>query len=202
VLNATEATEVCTYIRHGGDRQRFLERFGHAASAGFDPALDLTRVGLANQTTMLMTESLEVESMFRAAMRDRYGETALADHFRAFDTICSATQDRQDAVVALLDQQPLDLMIVVGGYNSSNTCNLARLCAERLPTFHIASPDCLESDRTIRHRALDSKVEVRTQGWLPGGAIAIGLTAGASTPDNHVGMTIEALARVTEGVVE
>ena len=94
-----------------------------------------------------MSESLRVGEMLRAAMIDRYGEAALAEHFRAFDTICSATQERQDAVVALLDEQPLDLAIVVGGYNSSNTCNLARICAERVPTFHIAEPACLVSER-------------------------------------------------------
>ena len=89
---------------------------------------------------MLMTESLAIGEMFRDAIADRYGEDALPSHFRAFDTICSATQERQDAVIALLNQQPLDLMLVVGGYNSSNTCNLARICAERAPTFHIADP--------------------------------------------------------------
>ena len=106
---------------------------------------DLVRIGCANQTTMLMSESLAIGEMFRAAMLDRYGEEALPRHFRAFDTICSATQERQDAVIALLDEQPLDLMLVVGGYNSSNTCNLARICAERVRTFHIADPECLVS---------------------------------------------------------
>ena len=100
---------------------RFLERFGKAASPGFDPDRDLQRIGLANQTTMLMSESLRVQELFRQAMRDRYGDAGLAERFRAFDTICSATQDRQDAVVNLLKDTSLDLMIVIGGYNSSNT---------------------------------------------------------------------------------
>ena len=195
VLNTAEAAEVCDFIRHGGDRERFLARFAAAASDGFDPRRDLERVGLANQTTMLMSESLEVEAMFRAAMRDRYGESALPEHFRAFDTICSATQDRQDAVVTLLREHRLDLMIVIGGYNSSNTCNLARLCAEQLPTYHIASPECLDSADAIRHRPVGSKTEVTSRQWLPPGAVSIGLTAGASTPDNLVGMTVEALER-------
>ena len=109
-------------------------------SPGFDPDVHLQRIGCANQTTMLSSESLEIGEMFRAAMRDRYGDAELASRFRAFDTICSATQDRQDAVLALLDEQPLDLMIVLGGYNSSNTFNLARICAARVPTFHVADP--------------------------------------------------------------
>jgi 4-hydroxy-3-methylbut-2-enyl diphosphate reductase len=193
VLNLAETAEVCDYIRRGGARDQFLERFAAVASDGFDPDRDLCRVGLANQTTMLMSESLDVEAMFRAAMLDRYGEAALFDHFRAFDTICSATQDRQDAVVRLLRDQPLDVMLVVGGYNSSNTCNLARICAESLPTYHIADPGCLEGPRTIRHRPVGSNVEITTPDWLPGGPISIGLTAGASTPDNLVGQVVQTL---------
>src|SRR5438874_1172517 len=129
VLDRDEAAVVCEYIRHGGDRAAFLARFAHAVSPGFNPDVDLQHIGCANQTTMLMSESLEIGEMFRAAMRHRYGEADLAAHFRAVDTICSATQERQDAVEALLDAETLDLMIVVGGYNSSNTCNLARICA-------------------------------------------------------------------------
>jgi 4-hydroxy-3-methylbut-2-enyl diphosphate reductase len=156
-------------------------------------------VGLANQTTMLMSESLEVEAMFRAAMLDRYGEPALSEHFRAFDTICSATQDRQDAVVTLLREHPLDVMLVVGGYNSSNTCNLARICAETLPTYHIADPACLAAPDTIRHRPVGSKSELTTRDWLPSGSVSIGLTAGASTPDNLVGQVVQTLDRFCQG---
>src|SRR6185295_875840 len=133
-------------------REAFLARFGGAASAGFDPDRDLARIGLANQTTMLMSESLEIGERLKQAVLDRYGADALAERFQAFDTICSATQDRQDAVVAMLAETPPDLMIVIGGYNSSNTCNLARICAKRCPTFHIADPDCLVSAEAIRHR--------------------------------------------------
>jgi len=153
------------------------------------------RVGLANQTTMLMTESLEVGEMFRQALEDRYGACALAEHYRAFDTICSATQDRQDAVVALLKEHPLDLMIVVGGYNSSNTLNLARICAGRAPTYHVADDDCLVSPDEIRHRPVGQKAEVTAREWMPAsGPLRVGLTAGASTPDNLVGATILKIA--------
>jgi 4-hydroxy-3-methylbut-2-en-1-yl diphosphate reductase len=189
-----EVEIVCEYIRHGGDRQSFMTRFEKATSPGFDPDRDLQHIGLANQTTMLMSESLEIGEMVRAAMRDRYGDAALAEHYQAFDTICSATQDRQDAVVALLHETPVDLMIVIGGYNSSNTANLARICDASRPTYHIADPDCLVSAREIRHRRVGSKTEVTTPDWLPAeGPLSIGLTSGASTPDNLVGAAISKL---------
>src|SRR5215212_9464739 len=190
-----EVEIVCEYIRRGGDREAFLRHFEKATSAGFDPDRDLQHIGLANQTTMLMSESLEIGEMVRAAMRDRYGDAALAEHYQAFDTICSATQDRQDAVVALLQDKPVDLMIVIGGYNSSNTANLARICAASRPTFHIADPDCLVSAQEIRHRPVGSKSETTAAGWLPAeGAVSIGLTSGASTPDNLVGAAIAKLS--------
>lgn len=199
VLDEAEAEIACDYIRHGGDRAAFLARFGGAVSEGFDPDQHLERIGCANQTTMLMTESLAVGERFRAAMRDRYGADEGAARFRAFDTICSATQERQDAVLAMLDTERLDLMVVIGGYNSSNTCNLARICAERVPTFHIADPDCLVSAAEIRHRPVGlpstaKAPEAVTHAWLPAdGPLVVGLTAGASTPNNLVGQTIRRL---------
>jgi 4-hydroxy-3-methylbut-2-enyl diphosphate reductase len=195
VLNVEETNEVCRYIREGGDRAQFLERFRDAMSPGFDPERHLEHIGLANQTTMLMSESLQVQELFRQAMRDRYGAEALGSRFLAFDTICSATQDRQDAVVELLNEKTVDLMVVIGGYNSSNTCNLARICAERVPTFHIADPECLESAALIRHRAAGGKAETLTSGWLrAAGNVTVGLTSGASTPDNLVGTVVERLS--------
>ena len=195
VFDKTEAGMVCDYIRGHGGRPAFLERFARAASPGFEPDGDLQRIGLANQTTMLMSESMEIGDLMRSAMIERYGEAALADRYQAFDTICSATQDRQDAVVALLRDTPVDLMIVIGGYNSSNTANLARICAASRPTFHIADPECLLSATEIRHRPIGSKGEVTTSPWLPPeAAVTIGLTSGASTPDNLVGATIARLA--------
>jgi len=200
VLDHRETTAVCDYIRHGGDREDFLKRFGTAMSPGFDPDRDLQRIGLANQTTMLMSESLELGELLKAAMLERYGESHVEEHFQAFDTICSATQDRQDAVIALLKETPIDLMIVIGGYNSSNTCNLARICAASRPTFHIADPECLVSADEIRHRPVGSKIEMRATGWLPaGGAVAVGLTSGASTPDNLVGAAIAKLEAFCAG---
>ena len=203
VLDKTEAADVCDYILHGGDRSAFLDRFGPAVSPGFDPDLHLQRVGCANQTTMLMSESLEIGEMVARAMRERYGAAALPHVFRSFDTICSATQERQDAVVALLDEAPLDLMVVIGGYNSSNTCNLARICSERCPTFHIAEADSLVSADFIRHRPIGAPStaavqEATASGWLPrSGPIVMGLTAGASTPNNVVGQVVARLEALT-----
>ncbi|RPJ84003.1 MAG: 4-hydroxy-3-methylbut-2-enyl diphosphate reductase, partial [Acidobacteria bacterium] len=194
VLDRGEAQEVCDYVRGKGSREAFVAKFSHAASDGFDPDTDLGRIGLANQTTMLMSESVAIADMLRDAMADRFGERELPSRFRAFETICSATQDRQDAVLALLDQQQLDLMIVIGGYNSSNTCNLARIFAERLPPFHIAGTSALVSTDEVRHRPVGGPEKVST-GWLPAaGSVTVGITAGASTPDVIVGQVIERLA--------
>jgi 4-hydroxy-3-methylbut-2-en-1-yl diphosphate reductase len=204
VFDDRETAIVCEYIRRGGDRDAFLARFKGAASPGFDPDHDLQRIGLANQTTMLMSESLEIGEMLKAAMLERYGEQDRATHFQAFDTICSATQDRQDAVVTLLRDTPVDLMVVIGGYNSSNTCNLARICAASRPTFHIADPGCLVSAAEIRHRPAGTKSEVTTKHWLPAAPlpVSVGLTSGASTPDNLVGAAVaklEAFSCLTAG---
>jgi 4-hydroxy-3-methylbut-2-enyl diphosphate reductase len=199
VLDREQAERVCDFIRHGGDAVAFLHAFQGCMSPAFDPMTDLSRVGLANQTTMLMSESLEIARMFEAAMRDRYGEAALSAHFRSFDTICSATQERQDAVVTLLSEQALDLMLVVGGYNSSNTCNLARICNGEVPTYHIADPSCLMSASQVRHRPVppegaSAKVaEITRRDWLPNGPVTVGLTAGASTPNNIIGQVVERL---------
>jgi len=194
VLDGSEAAIACEYIRHPGDPRGFLAQFERSVSPGFDPDRDLQRLGCANQTTMLSSESLAIAEMFRDAVRSRYGEAELDVRFRSFDTICSATQDRQDAVSALLDQRPLDLMIVIGGYNSSNTCNLARICEPRVPTFHIAEPAGLVSPSEIRHKPVGGKGERISRAWLPmSGRVSIGLTSGASTPDNLVDTVIRRL---------
>ncbi|MGH9255033.1 MAG: 4-hydroxy-3-methylbut-2-enyl diphosphate reductase [Vicinamibacterales bacterium] len=193
VLDRDEAAIVCDYIRAGGSPDAFLARFDRATSPGFDPDRDLQCIGCANQTTMLSSESLDVGKMLQAAMRDRYGADAVPGRFRAFDTICSATQDRQDAVKALLDERHLDLMIVIGGLNSSNTCNLARICAQQVATYHIADPEGLVSGAEIRHKPVGRAQEVTASGWLPAGDVVIGLTSGASTPDNLVDAAIRRL---------
>jgi 4-hydroxy-3-methylbut-2-enyl diphosphate reductase len=194
VFDDVETEIVCNYIRQGGDAGAFLARFANATSPGFDPDADLQRIGLANQTTMLMSESLAIGDMLKNAMIARWGAPELDAHYKAFDTICSATQDRQDAIVALLRDHPIDLMVVIGGYNSSNTANLARICAGSRPTFHVAEPECLVSRAEIRHCPVGAKTEITATDWLPAsGPVVIGLTSGASTPDNLVGAAVARL---------
>jgi len=181
---------VCEAIRGRLAPEALIERLGAGMSPGFEPERDLQKIGLANQTTMLMSESLEIQGMLRQAMRERWGEAELDERFRAFDTICSATQDRQDAVIAMLERGGLDRMLVIGGYNSSNTMALTRICLERVPTWHIAGPTCVEGE-TLRHQPLGEKTESRVRDWLPEGPVTLGLTAGASTPNSLTGAVIE-----------
>ena len=190
VRDVRETEIVCGYLRGEVTAEALLERFAEAASPGFTPARDLQRIGVANQTTMLMTETLQVQELLRDAMRARDGDAILEERFRAFDTICSATQDRQDAVLDMLNEGGLDLMVVIGGYNSSNTQALARMCAARVPTFHIDSAACIDGT-AVRHRPLAGGNEVVTAGWLPDRRVSVGMTAGASTPDSVVGDVVE-----------
>jgi 4-hydroxy-3-methylbut-2-enyl diphosphate reductase len=192
VYNLAETDYVCDYILHGGDKTAFLKKFEGAYSAGFDPDLHLQAIGVANQTTMLRGETEEVQRRFKAAMEKKYGWENLASHFRFFDTICGATQDRQDALEKML-LQPLNLLIVVGGYNSSNTSHLAEMGEAKLPTYFIMNAAKMESDQIIRHYNLQKKQEVETRDWLPSGNITIGITAGASCPNNLIEETIRRL---------
>jgi 4-hydroxy-3-methylbut-2-enyl diphosphate reductase len=190
VRDREEAEEVCRFIRGELPGEELVGRFRRAMSPDLDPDRDLQRIGLANQTTMLMSESLEIQEMLQAAMLGRWGAGEVEERFRAFDTICSATQDRQDAVLKMLDEGALDLMIVIGGYNSSNTQALARICSERLPTYHISGADRIAGD-VIRHRPSGPEQREETSpGWLPEGPVTVGLTAGASTPNNVVGEVV------------
>ena len=194
VRDMAEAHAVCRYIESGGSREAFLTQFGHAASRGFDPDRDLVRIGVANQTTMLSGESLAIAGELRGSVARRYGEAELPEHFRTFDTICSATQDRQDAVLKLI-AEPLDLMVVIGGYNSSNTTHLAAICQQKVPTYHIEDAACIDTTAgTIRFRPAGATAEQCRAGWLPAGPVTIGITAGASTPNNKIGETIERIA--------
>ncbi len=193
VRDMEEARQVCAYILEGGNRAEFMRRFARAMSPGFDPDRDLDKVGLANQTTMLSSESLAIAEEFKNAMLRKFGPESLESHFLTFDTICSATQDRQDAVLKLVQQRKLDLMLVIGGFNSSNTNHLAELTANYTTTYHIDDPACLLDRKRIRHKRVGANEIVVTEGWLPEGALTVGLTAGASTPNNKIGETVAKL---------
>src|SRR5271163_4832422 len=183
VFNLAETDYVCDYILNGGDKQKFLEKFTGAHSDGFDPDLHLQAVGVANQTTMLRGETEEVQRRFKAVMEKKFGAAQIATHFRFFDTICGATQDRQDALQKML-KEPLDLLIVIGGYNSSNTSHLAEMGEAKLPTYFIKNAAKMESAALIVHYDQHKKQEVETANWLPSGNLTVGVTAGASCPNN------------------
>ncbi len=192
VYNLAETDYVCNYILHGGDKGEFLDRFKGAYSTGFDPELHLQAVGVANQTTMLRGETEEVQRRIKQAMIGKYGEAVIDRHFRFFDTICGATQDRQDALEKMLLDPP-NLLIVVGGYNSSNTSHLAEMGEAKLPTFFIKNAAKMQSDKLIVHYNQHLKKEVETANWLPPGKLTVGITAGASCPNNLIEDTIRRL---------
>ena len=202
VRHMEEARLVCDYIEGHSSREGFLARFASAASPGFDPDIHLRRIGVANQTTMLAKESLAIGEEVGQAMARARGAAARAADFRTFDTICSATQERQDAVIALL-AEPLDAMIVIGGFNSSNTISLAALCAERVPTYHIEDAGGIDPAAGTVHFRLAGvhHVEDTRAGWLPAhGPVRVGVTAGASTPNNKIGETVARIL-ATRGLV-
>ena len=192
VYNLAETDYVCNYILNGGNKDEFLAKFKGAYSSGFDPEKHLEAVGVANQTTMLRGETEEVQRRLKAVMEKKYGKANVDQHFRFFDTICGATQDRQDALQKLL-AQPLDLLIVIGGYNSSNTSHLAEMGEAKLPTYFIKNAAKMVSDKLIVHYDQHKKEEVETGDWLPAGKVTVGITAGASCPNNLIEDTIRRL---------
>jgi 4-hydroxy-3-methylbut-2-en-1-yl diphosphate reductase len=200
VRNAEEAQLVCDFLEGRTSSQQLLAKLLHGTSPGFDPDRHLARIGVANQTTMLARESLAIGQQVRESMERARGAEYAAENFRTFDTICSATQDRQDAVDELL-REPLDAMVVIGGYNSSNTISLASICAAKVPTYHVEDASCIDPESgAIRHRAPTGEGEIATADWLRGsGPLRVGVTAGASTPNNKIG---EAVARIfaTRGI--
>lgn len=185
VFTLAETDYVCNYIVNGGNKAEFLEKFKGAYSEGFDPDLHLEKIGVANQTTMLRGETEEVQRRLRNAMAKKYGVENLDKHFRYFDTICGATQERQDALEKLLNE-PLDLLIVIGGYNSSNTSHLAEMGEAKLPTYFIKNASKIVSDKLIIHYNQHLQREVQTENWLPEGDVIVGITAGASCPNNLI----------------
>ncbi len=199
VLNLAEAEYVANYILNGGDRDEFLTKFQRSISVGFDPDRDLERVGIANQTTMLKGETEQIGKLFEHTMMRKYGPDQLNQHFLSFNTICDATQERQDAMFELVDEK-LDLMVVIGGYNSSNTTHLQEIAVDRqIPSYHIDSAERI-SESGIEHKPLNRELEV-TKNWLPDGKIVVGITSGASTPDKVVADVIERIFELKAAAV-
>ncbi len=185
VLNLREAEYVSNYILHGGDRDEFLAKFSKAYSAGFDPDVDLESVGIANQTTMLKTETENIGKLFEKTMMRKFGPENLNAHFLSFNTICDATQERQDAMLSLVEEK-LDLMLVIGGFNSSNTTHLQEIAIDNtIPSYHIDCAERILPGNRIEHKPLGGDLVV-AENWLPDGNIVVGVTSGASTPDKVV----------------
>jgi len=190
VLNLKEAQYVADYILNGGSRDEFMAKFSRATSAGFDPDQDLEHIGIANQTTMLKSETEQIGKLFERTMMKKYGPAELNNHFLSFNTICDATQERQDAMLGLVEEK-LDLMVVIGGFNSSNTTQLQQIAIERgIPSYHIDSAERIGSGNRVEHKPLGRDLEV-VENWLPPGKIVVGVTSGASTPDKVVEDAIE-----------
>lgn len=195
VLNLDEAAYVNNYILHGGNKEEFLAKFSLACSVGFDPDVDLTRIGVANQTTMLKSETEQIGKLLERTMMQKYSPVNLNEHFQSFNTICDATQERQDAIFGLVNQK-LDLILVIGGFNSSNTSHLQEIAEEyNMPSYHIDCMERIKSKTHIEHRQLDGDLNVK-QNWLPSGEVIIGITSGASTPDKVVEDIIKVLVEL------
>lgn len=190
VLNLKEAQYVCDYILNGGNKEEFLNKFKNAHSEGFDPDKDLVSLGIANQTTMLKSETEQIGKLFETTMLKKYGPTELNQHFMSFNTICDATQERQDAMLNLVEED-VDLMVVIGGFNSSNTTHLQEISIERkIDSYHIDSEKRILPGNKIEHKPLEKDIETK-ENWLPNGKIVVGVTSGASTPDKVVEAVIE-----------
>jgi 4-hydroxy-3-methylbut-2-enyl diphosphate reductase len=195
VRDKHEAQKVCDYIRGNGDKTEFMKYFAKCISEGFNPDRDLVKIGVANQTTMLATESIEIGHMIKEALIDRYGSDKIDEHFRAFDTICSATQDRQDAIIEMLESGT-DLSIIIGGFNSSNTMSLTNIAAEYGPAFHIEDATNLIETNRLHHKPPGRQPVTEEKKWLPKGEITIAITAGASTPNAKIGQVIQRILQM------
>jgi 4-hydroxy-3-methylbut-2-en-1-yl diphosphate reductase len=200
VLNLQQAEYVSNYIIYGGDRHEFLAKFSNAYSAGFDPDVDLERVGIANQTTMLKTETEQMGKLFEKTMMRKFGPDKLNEHFLSFNTICDATQERQDAMLSLVEDK-LDLMVVIGGFNSSNTTHLQEIAIDKtIPSYHIDCAERILPGNRIEHKPLGGDLVI-AQNWLPSGKIVVGVTSGASTPDKVVEDAIDRIFAVKAALV-
>jgi len=190
VKNMKEAEMVVEYIKNGEDKEAFMDYFKNAVSEGFDPDTMLTNLGLANQTTMYKTETRAIGKMLAKTMMEKFGPVDSNKHYMEFDTICDATQERQDAVQELVvnsEKLGLDFILVVGGWDSSNTAHLLEIpVLAGIRSFHINRADCVQADNTITHRNMAG--EIITEPFIMDMSkdVVMGVTSGASTPDASV----------------
>lgn len=193
VKDIKEAEMVADYIVNGGDKEKFMNHFKKAMSKGFDPDIMLNKVGLANQTTMYKKETRAIGQLMQKAMMKKFGPVDAKDHYSEFDTICDATQERQDAIHDLVekaDELKLDYILVIGGWDSSNTAHLLEIPQKAgVRSFHINTASCIGADNTITHRTMSG--EIVTEKLIEDienkeKEVVIGVTSGASTPDKAV----------------
>lgn len=190
IKDMKEAEMVTDYIINGGDKEEFLSYFKNAISEGFDPDTMLDKVGIANQTTMYKKETRAIGQLFQKAMMTKYGPVESKEKYFEFDTICDATQERQDAISDLVDNSKeldLDFILVVGGWDSSNTAHLVEIPHHKgIRTFHINRSECISPDNTITHRTVDGEIVTEPFILDMEKDVVMGVTSGASTPDSAV----------------
>ncbi len=186
VKDIAETEKLARYITGEAAPETFYEEFKGQYSQGFDVTKDLQRVGVVNQTTMLATETQAIADYIRQVIVAHYGlnEANAGERFAdTRDTLCYATNDNQSAVIGMLEE-PADLAIVVGGYNSSNTSHLVELCEEKLPTYFISAPEQMHSSTQVDHWDFHRKQQIHSDTFLPEKSqVTILLTSGASCPD-------------------
>ena len=197
IRNMADTRRIAQFLKKEMDPDAFMTLFHDRVSPGFDPVRDLGRIGVASQTTMLKNETVEIQEYLKRIYKEVFGEERFNDVFMIYDTICSATQERQDALYELLATRH-DLMLIIGGFNSSNTTHLSEIASERYPTYHIRGPQDLLSPSEIRH--LDPlTLEVKhTADWIPSPLKHVGITTGASTPD----LMIENVIRRVDSLIK
>ncbi len=200
VKDLQQATRLSLYLTGQLPTEQFYVDFAGQYSDGFDVQKDLQRIGVVNQTTMLASETQGISDYLRQVMvtHHQLEESIVSQRFAdTRDTLCYATNDNQSAVQAMLEE-PADLAMVIGGYNSSNTSHLVELCEQKLPTYFIKDPSCIISQEKIRHFDLHRHLEVESEHYLPNlSPLRILITSGASCPDALVEAVIERLAELT-----
>lgn len=188
IIRNIDETKILSKIILGEiDKNEFYKYFAGKYSEGFDVEKDLKQIGVVNQTTMLASETQDIADCLKETMIMKYGSKNIDAHFAdTRDTLCYATNDNQQATIDLLKEN-VDLAIVVGGYNSSNTSHIVELLEEKFVTYFISDQSKLISKNSINHFEYSTKTEVSSENYLPNKeSVKIIITSGASCPDSVV----------------
>jgi 4-hydroxy-3-methylbut-2-enyl diphosphate reductase len=194
IKDLSEAKLLAQFIKMEITWESIAELFQGRTSPNFDPYMDLKRIGVVNQTTMLAEDTQEIVEYLKQEIQSFYQLEAgeMSNHFAdTRDTLCYATNDNQTAVRNLLSTTA-DLAIVVGGYNSSNTSHLVELCEIELPTYFIKDHTNIISQQEIIRYHFRSHEEEVVKDYLPQKEVLnILITSGASCPDAVVEKVIK-----------